>query len=457
VNRVGDAAFVVGVALLYWGLGGTWALADYVPDLKARFSSIAAGSSGPAPLHHADSASRGTTGMPGVHDEDEEERRDHAQPSGEGFLTMASYSGATIFMDDARAPLHAGGELLRAPFARFPIKAGVHSFRIHPGEGIDDLLVTHLAFGDEVEIALAPLGPSLTFRNLRDQLSARDLRGDLSARDALLAKPGAGGGTLVTLACLLLFAGAVGKSAQFPLFIWLPDAMAAPSPVSALLHAATMVTAGVYMIARLSFLFALSPTASAVVSVVGAATALLAAVAGMYQYDLKRILAYSTVSQLGLMVMALGVGAYQAGIFHLVTHACFKACLFLAAGAVLHALHPIETVERHRHDVRRMGGLGAALPRTARVYLVGCLAITAAPIPGLAGFWSKDEILARTLAAGGPLAVPLAATAALAGALTSFYMWRSFYLVFRGEPRTPWTRLHDGGAPWPRRSSRSPR
>lgn len=194
-------------------------------------------------------------------------------------------------------------------------------------------------------------------------------------------------GTL-TLICLLLFVGATGKSAQLPLYVWLPDAMAGPTPVSALIHAATMVTAGVYMITRLNFLFVLSPTAMTVVMVVGGLTALMAASIGLVQNDIKKVLAYSTVSQLGYMFIAVGAGAFAAGVFHLFTHAFFKACLFLGAGAVIHALH-------HEQDIRKMGGLKKKLPVVHATFLVSCIAI--AGLPPLAGFFSKDAILAETL------------------------------------------------------------
>lgn len=193
----------------------------------------------------------------------------------------------------------------------------------------------------------------------------------------------------ITLICLLLFVGAAGKSAQIPLYVWLPDAMAGPTPVSALIHAATMVTAGVYMIVRLNFLFALSPHAMTVIMVVGALTALMAASIGLVQNDIKKVLAYSTVSQLGFMFIAVGSGAFAAGVFHLFTHAFFKACLFLGAGAVIHALH-------HEQDIRKMGGLKKKLPVVHATFLISCIAI--AGLPPLAGFFSKDAILAETLA-----------------------------------------------------------
>ena len=445
VNRVGDAGLVLGVALLYWGLGGTWQDGDYVPDLNPRFSSVEVGTSAATGPEIDPGA---PPPAPSAEEEAEQPAPSLPPTTGEGFLTLPSYSGAVVFMDDARTPLKGErGEILRAPFARFQVKGGIHSFRIHPGSGLDDFLVTHVAFGEEREIALASFGPSVTFRNVRDQLAAHDLHGHAPVREALLGKRIGGGVTVLTLACLLLFVGAIGKSAQFPLYVWLPDAMAGPTPVSALIHAATMVTAGVYLVARLSFLFVLSSPACATIAAVGAGTSLFAATMGLYQYDLKRILAYSTVSQLGLMVLAVGVGAYVSGVFHLVTHACFKACLFLAAGAGIHALHAPGEDEARLQDVRTLGGLKRVMPRTARAYFVACLAITAAPVPGLAGFWSKDDILVFAFTAqnvGGIPGPALGAVALLGAGVTSFYMWRSWYLVFEGAPRRPVADVHDG-------------
>jgi NADH-quinone oxidoreductase subunit L len=227
---------------------------------------------------------------------------------------------------------------------------------------------------------------------------------------------------VATLATLFLFVGATGKSAQIPLYVWLPDAMAGPTPVSALIHAATMVTAGVYMIARLAFLFAMAPATLAVVAVIGAATALLAATIALAQNDIKRVLAYSTVSQLGYMFLAMGVGAYAAGIFHLMTHAFFKACLFLGSGSVIHAMGG-------EQDMRKMGGLRAKLPATSTTFIVATLAI--AGFPPLAGFFSKDEILLQTFL-GRPA---LWAVGILVAGLTSFYMFRQVFMVFYGECR----------------------
>jgi len=234
----------------------------------------------------------------------------------------------------------------------------------------------------------------------------------------------AGSGVLTAIA-LLLFAGAVGKSAQIPLYVWLPDAMQGPTPVSALIHAATMVTAGIYMIARSSLLFTLAPTASGIVAFVGIATALFAATMALVAVDIKQTLAYSTVSQLGYMVFAVGLGAYTAGIFHLVTHAFFKALLFLGAGAVIHAL-------AGEQDMRKMGDLRAALPTTHWTMRWATLAI--AGIFPFAGFWSKDEILAGAIKSGG-LNILWWLVGLFTAFLTAFYMFRLFYLTFYGTSR----------------------
>ena len=208
---------------------------------------------------------------------------------------------------------------------------------------------------------------------------------------AVAALPPEAGFGIISLATLLLFVGATGKSAQIPLYTWLPDAMEGPTPVSALIHAATMVTAGVYMIGRNAVLFSHAPDTMLVVAIIGAATALMAGTIGLVQNDIKRVLAYSTVSQLGFMFLAMGVGAFGAGIFHLYTHAFFKALLFLGAGAVIHALHG-------EQDLRHMGGLRSGLPITYWTFVIGAIAI--AGIPPLAGFFSKDEILFETFYRG---------------------------------------------------------
>lgn len=228
--------------------------------------------------------------------------------------------------------------------------------------------------------------------------------------------------TTITWICILLFVGAMGKSAQMPLYTWLPDAMAGPTPVSALIHAATMVTAGIYMVARNNVLYSLSPAALSIILIVGLTTAIFAASIALVQNDIKKILAYSTVSQLGLMFVALGLGAYATGIFHMATHAFFKALLFLGAGSVIHAL-------QGEQDIRRMGGLRKFLPVTYTTFFIAVLAISG--IPPFAGFFSKDEILAHAFAHS-PIVWALAVLASL---LTAFYMFRLFYLTFFGEAR----------------------
>ena len=227
----------------------------------------------------------------------------------------------------------------------------------------------------------------------------------------------------ISIITLLLFIGATGKSAQIPLYVWLPDAMEGPTPVSALIHAATMVTAGVYMIGRNAVLFSHAPQTLTIIAIIGLATAVLAGTIGLVQNDIKRVLAYSTVSQLGYMFLAMGVGAFGAGIFHLYTHAFFKALLFLASGSVIHALHG-------EQDLRKMGGLRKDLPITYWTFVIGALAI--AGFPGLAGFFSKDEILFRAFAGGHTL---LWIVGLLTSLLTAIYMFRVVFLAFHGAPQ----------------------
>ena len=272
-------------------------------------------------------------------------------------------------------------------------------------------------------------------------------------QDAVKADP-AKAAAWATPIALLLFVGAIGKSAQLPLYVWLPDAMAGPTPVSALIHAATMVTAGVYMVARSNFLFAVSPTAMLVVAVVGGLTAVFAASIGLAQNDIKKVLAYSTVSQLGLMFLAAGAGAFVAAIFHVFTHAFFKACLFLGSGSVIHACSG-------EQDIRQMGGLKKHLPTTYWTFLVATLAL--AGIPVFAGFFSKDEILGRVFAAGagnlhgfGTAYLVLWGCGLVAAFMTAFYMFRLVYSTFHGSfrgPREAEQHLHEspGLMTWPLR------
>jgi NADH-quinone oxidoreductase subunit L len=260
------------------------------------------------------------------------------------------------------------------------------------------------------------------------------LTGSVDFETIFAAAPGLAGKTIdffgwhadaLTLTCLLLFMGAMGKSAQFLLHTWLPDAMEGPTPVSALIHAATMVTAGVFMVARLSPLFELAPNAQAVVMFFGATTAFFAATIGLVQNDIKRIVAYSTCSQLGYMFVAMGAGAYSVGIFHLFTHAFFKALLFLGSGSVIYAMH-------HEQDIRNMGGLWRKIPYTFAVMCVGTLALTGFPM--FAGYFSKDAIIESAYASHNPFALYGFLMTVIAALLTSFYSWRLIFKTFFGEP-----------------------
>jgi NADH-quinone oxidoreductase subunit L len=262
-----------------------------------------------------------------------------------------------------------------------------------------------------------------------------------SVPEILAAAPGMSGSTItfvgmnlytMDILCILLFIGAMGKSAQLGLHTWLPDAMEGPTPVSALIHAATMVTAGVFMLCRLSPMFETAPTALTIVTIVGAATCFFAATIGTTQWDIKRVIAYSTCSQLGYMFFAAGVGAYGAAMFHLFTHAFFKALLFLGAGSVIHAMH-------HEQDMRYYGGLRKAIPYTFYAMLAGTLAITGLGVyhlgVGFAGFWSKDAILEVAFARGTQVSVTAFWLGVGAALLTSFYSWRLLFLTFWGRPR----------------------
>jgi NADH-quinone oxidoreductase subunit L len=269
--------------------------------------------------------------------------------------------------------------------------------------------------------AMADVGtPSVGFRDMAAQFGA--------IADKTLALPGFGEVKLVTVAALCMFLGACGKSAQLPLYTWLPDAMAGPTPVSALIHAATMVTAGVYMVCRLSFLYDAAPVAAATVAWVGGITALFAATIAVAQTDIKKVLAYSTVSQLGYMFVAAGCAGYSAAVFHLMTHAFFKALLFLGAGAVILAMH-------HEQDTDKMGGLRSRIPLTWGVFLVGVLAISG--VPPLSGFFSKDEILLAAWTSHVPGHRVLWLIGLVTAGITSFYMFRVYFRTFHGECRAP--------------------
>ena len=243
---------------------------------------------------------------------------------------------------------------------------------------------------------------------------------------ALGADSGVFGATVATLACLLLFVGATGKSAQIPLFVWLPDAMAGPTPVSALIHAATMVTAGVYLVARMSFLFSFAPVAQATVMVIGGATCFFAGLMAVRQNDIKKVLAYSTISQIGYMMIGAGTGWPSVGLFHVVTHAFFKAALFMGAGSVIHACH-------HEQDMRHMGGLTKKMPLTMIAMTLAAAAM--AGVPPLSGFFSKDEVLWRAFSSGTGAGTFAWACGMLGAACTGFYMFRLIFMTFGGEYR----------------------
>jgi NADH-quinone oxidoreductase subunit L len=358
-NRFGDFGFILGLFILFWGLGGTWASGKY-EEVK-----IAAKADAHALVAHA--AEHG-------------EESEHHPAAAAAAVAHGGHAGAA-----------------------------------------------------EVKV-----GPTLNFRELRDQVVITST----GVADHLKGQTVWGIG-LLTLVGLLLFVGAMGKSAQIPLYVWLPDAMAGPTPVSALIHAATMVTAGVYMVARLNFLFVMSPTAMGWVAFIGALTALFAASIGFFQYDIKKVLAYSTVSQLGFMFIGVGVGAYWAGAYHLLTHACFKATLFLGSGSVILGCH-------HEQDMRKMGGLKKHMPITRWTYLIACFAI--AGFPWASGFYSKDEILWKAFTQTNMefLGMPAAwlgpmiyAMGIIAATGTSFYMFRSYYMTFTGEYRGGHGHGHD--------------
>jgi NADH-quinone oxidoreductase subunit L len=339
VNRFGDFGFIIGLMLLFWGLGGAW---------EAR----------------------------------------------QGFLRN------TDFVPSVEMNAMAGASTAAESEALAPRVDGVK------------------------------VGPTMNFRELRDQVVIEST----GVREHLAGKT-VWGLSLLTLIGMLMFVGAMGKSAQLPLYVWLPDAMAGPTPVSALIHAATMVTAGVYMVARLNFLFVLSPSAMGWVALIGALTAIFAATIGFFQYDIKKVLAYSTVSQLGFMFIGVGTGAYWAGVYHLLTHAFFKATLFLGSGSVILGCH-------HEQDMRKMGGLKKHMPITRWTYLIATVAIAGFPIAN--GFYSKDEILWKAFTShhlalfGTPtpwLGPAIYVIGLIAATGTSFYMYRSYYMTFSGEYR----------------------
>ncbi|HSM91891.1 MAG TPA: proton-conducting transporter membrane subunit [Anaeromyxobacteraceae bacterium] len=397
VNRFGDFGFLAGLFLLFWGLGGAWdsARSSVLPTYVADASR--------APLAYAANAAQ------------------HAQAVPLIPVAPAPAHEAAAEGHGEAAPEH--GALAEGAEGHGEAAEG------HAAEAAAPAHEGHAVAAAEAEAVKVAGGPTMNFRELRDELVL-----NTGVKEGLLGQK-FWGVSLLTLVGMLLFIGAMGKSAQLPLYVWLPDAMAGPTPVSALIHAATMVTAGVYMVARLNFVFSLSPSAMGWVALIGAITALFSASIGFFQYDIKKVLAYSTVSQLGFMFIGVGIGSYWAGVYHLLTHAFFKATLFLGSGSVILGCH-------HEQDMRKMGGLKKFMPITRWTYLYACIAIAGFPIAN--GFYSKDEILwkaftSRHLALFGTptpwLGPAIYVIGIIAATGTAFYMYRSYYMTFTGEYR----------------------
>jgi NADH-quinone oxidoreductase subunit L len=449
VNRIGDFGFIVGLFTLFWGLLGMW---DSVPGEMAAVDKgdgrCVPVMTKPMPQKEPAHAHGDKAGHGGAHG---------ALPAPQAAL-MASLTKGIIGTAHAADP-KAGGHDKRARGGR---QLGRCGERV---KGQRFAVQGAVAVGQARQVYV---GPTVSFRELRDQLAIEDKSGkrvialSLSQKKLQFRLTKWLGGGVIAFPLLMLvtfgfFLGATGKSAQIPLYTWLPDAMAGPTPVSALIHAATMVTAGVYMVARLNFIFQLSPHGMTAVALVGGLTALFAATIGLFQYDIKKVLAYSTVSQLGYMFVGVGVGAYWVGIYHLLTHAFFKACLFLGSGSVIHGMHYVEHAHGHGHgeggdkprpslrfapdpadpqDMRNMGGLAKLMPSTRTTYLIACLAISGVPL--FSGFYSKDEILWKAFA-NPNLMVPgwlIWAMCAVGAVCTAFYMFRSYYMTFYGRPPT---------------------
>jgi proton-translocating NADH-quinone oxidoreductase chain L len=413
VNRFGDACFVIGLFILFWGMQGSWTVpAAEIGDPTKKVT--------PLPFRHdyfrdpqaaieeAEIAKERRSPRPG------HEWTPEAPAATLTFPRLAKIFEGEVERERMRLELAAKKKALEEERVAAAASLTDHEELVaHNRESLQVLEKEDY----KIIAALA-------------QFDRDRGRSSIAAKEIIL--PLVGPIPILFLVCVLFFLGATAKSAQIPFYVWLPDAMAGPTPVSALIHAATMVTAGVYMIARLNFLFILSPWACTVVGLVGAATALFAASMGLFQYDIKKVLAYSTVSQLGFMFIGVGTGAYWAGMFHLLTHACFKACLFLGSGSVILGCH-------HEQDMRRMGGLRKYMPSTHWTYLIACFAIAGAP--GLAGFCSKDEILWKAFSGSAthgllPFAhVAIWVMGLAAATLTAFYMFRSYFMTFSGEYR----------------------
>lgn len=399
IARMADVGLVLGMAMLFWGFGGAWARDGYTPDLSPRFAAMRVGSSSETG-DARDTAAREPPRSDSVDDDDGDDARAHegdrVRTSGKGLLTLTSHDGAIVFVDDARVPLTVGGRALRAPFVRFPVPSGVHTFRIHAGGGLDDYLVERVAMDDDHEVALTPFGSSVTFRELRDALVAKTARGELRVRDAVMSRRGAGDFGLLAVACVLLALGAAGKCAS--------------------LSVATCAAA-VYTLARFGFLLSLSPTASAAIAAFGALGALVfAGRAIFFCFASSRAAVITSVAfaQVGVMFVGIGVGAFEATILHVVTQALALSVLAIAPG---------------ERDGARASAMATA-------------AVTGAPLPLLGAFWSADAIAHAAFTARGLGSAPRAllfASVVAVGAAVSFASWRLHASTSRGHgmPRTP--------------------
>ena len=438
VNRIGDFGFIIGMSTLFWGLLGMW---DATPTTMKS-------------VHDGRCLPVKVAPMPGAH-HGSGHGDDHGKAGGHGAAHGANLPSLPSLIGTAHASKDAGDKHAAGHAA-----APAGELRGRCGEAVAGAHYATQPMPKVGETAQLYLGPTVSFREIRDQMSVEDGAGKRVVAEHLKSSM-LWGLPLLLIACLGFFLGACGKSAQIPLYVWLPDAMAGPTPVSALIHAATMVTAGVYMVARLNFIFILSPAAMTTVAVVGALTALFAATIGLFQYDIKKVLAYSTVSQLGYMFIGVGVGAYWVGIYHLLTHAFFKACLFLGSGSVIHGMHYVahHGDDDHGHDakpidlrvapdptdpqdMRNMGGLAKLMPSTRWTYLIACGAIFG--LPFFSGFYSKDEILWKAFSTGN-LLIPgqiIWGVGAVAAVCTAFYMFRSYFLTFHGKPATEEHKKH---------------
>jgi len=440
-QRAGDGAILAGAALLFWALGGTWTSHDdYQSDLEPRISAVSI-TPDDTPLN-ADA--------PSLHG--------GAATVGHGFLTVAALPGALVYVDDSRTPLlDFAGLPLRTPFVHHEVSGGVHAFRVAPDDGfrlvdrgpksgsapyaleggvLPNYNVTRFAVGGDRDAALMIVGPTLRFREMRDQLAVVDAKGAHRLKDALVTRGVLGGNHglgVASLACLLVFLGACAKSIPLPL------RTVTPVSVSSLVQASGMAIAGTYLLARLAFLFSLSQTASLVVTVVGLAAALFGGMACMVQYDLRRLIAYSSISQLGLAFVAVGAHAYWVAVLQVTTHAIVKTLLLVSAGSLAHGMRSLEKDPVAAQDLRKMGGLSAAMPRTRFMYSLACLGLTAVPVPLLAGFWPLAGILEHTFGTGALPEVVARVVYALVvatAAVTSFGMWRGYYLAFAGKARS---------------------